>query len=151
MPARRGDGATYYVMIERQGLDITPTCYTDKTKPDEQKVSVAARNAQIAKQNRETDVEIATLRKSLQAKTLELVKAVDDAAKVTLKAEIEGLKSQIAGLEASKKPAIILVGPTKFGTREEADAYVDQVKQAALRLKAKADASKSSTQARVNQ
>ncbi len=128
------------MMLDRVGFEITTTVYTDKAKTDEHKASVLARNTEIVTQNKAIEGELVPLRKSLQAKTIELQKAADEAQKTQLQAEVDDLKGKIAALESTKKPQTACVGPVTFPTRDEADAYVEQVKQAALRLKTRATA-----------
>ncbi len=124
------------MVIDRAGTEIAVTTFTDKTKVEEHKAAILVRNAEIVKQNQAIDEQLAALRKSLSDKELELARETDADKKPALQTEIDKLKAQITQTEAKRQPVIVVIGPTKFTTRDQAEAYIEQVKASAGKVKA---------------
>jgi len=110
----------------------------DKVK--EHADSIRAQNAEIAQQNKASEVELKVLRKSLEAKQKELAGTMEEGLVAQIQNAINSLKQQIAQQETMKRTLIVAIGPTKFSKREDADTYIEQVRQEATRAKARAEA-----------
>ncbi len=123
------------MVIDRTGADVVVTTYTDKTKVEEHRAAVLAKNAEIVKLNQVVDEQLAALRKSLSDNTLALAAEADADKKAALQADIDKLKAKIAETEAKRQPLTVIIGPTKFTTRDAADAYVEQVKASAKNVR----------------
>jgi phage-related minor tail protein len=130
------------VVLDRAGLDVTPSILQSKDAIKKHAQTVAARNAEIALSNKAIDEQLVPLRKSLEAKKIELANCTDAPQKAALEAQVADLQQQVTSLGAKKQPVTVIIGPTKFPTRDAAEAYIEQVRQESGAANAKSDSAK---------
>ncbi len=121
------------MVLDRAGSNITAIVFTDKAKVEEHKAEVAKSNAAAVAANKPVDDELATVRKALADKVLELSKG-DDNQRAVAQAEVDKLKAKVAELSAKRQPVVVVIGPSRFASQDEADTYIEQVKEVAKKV-----------------
>ena len=125
-------------MIDRTGLNVAATVYIDRAKVDAHKAEVLKSNAEIAAKKKAVDDELASVRKLLEAKALELSQASGDR-QANVRSELARLTTKVVELESKRPPVVVVIGPARFPSKDEAETYIEQVKDAARKAGARTD------------
>ena len=139
--SRGGSGTTttnqFFVLVQLAGDDVSCTLYTTMAELNKQAEVVHTQNVEAVKANKPVEAEIRKLRGEVTAKTKELGKAPDDDAKAEIQKAIDTLKAQIAQKQTELKPVVKLVDPRRFGSREDAEKFMEQTYKEAEKIKEK--------------
>ena len=132
---------TCFVVAEATGLDVSCVLYTKLEEVKQHMDGIPRRNKEITDGNKAVKAEIEKLQGQLASKSAQLSKAADENTKAELQKEVDSLKQQIADKKAELKPTI-RAEYRRFGTREQADKWIEQVNQEGERKRAQAEKKK---------
>ena len=143
LPRRdRGPSEACYVLVEKAGYEVTCKVYGTKDEVQQRGVVVGKQNRATRKANKALDAEIRALKNKIISKSAQLAKAKDAGAKAELQEEIAQLKTEVEEKKGEKKPFTRLIGPKRFNKLADANEYIEAVRRAAEKARAKAQAKK---------
>jgi predicted transcriptional regulator len=130
----------FYVVVEKTGIDITPTLYGTLEQVKEHAADVLKQNNERKAANKSIDEEVRKLKAELAAKEHAAASTKDADTKAELQTAIQTLKDQISQKESARQALTTLFPPQQFRTREDAEKYMEAVNKEAQKVREKAEA-----------